>query len=129
MTSVKCFASSSATLCHITLVCAYPWSSISGGPLPPARVKIFPAEVSIQWEAKPGKRSARSGIGLRLPGGNEVAIGRPTFANSVHISRTQRQIQRRQLTRCALPFHRPKPDVTAAETLWPFNLVHRLIGA
>src|ERR1700733_9576809 len=62
MTSVKRSASCGATRCHITWVSEKPCSNSSGGPLPPTRAKMRPDVVLIHSEAKPGNRSARSGI-------------------------------------------------------------------
>src|SRR5439155_915338 len=64
MISVNLSASCGATGCHITCVEENPCSSNSGGPLPPTRAKMRPAEVLIHSEAYPGNRSARSGMGL-----------------------------------------------------------------
>src|SRR3982751_5749604 len=62
MISVNRSLSCGATRCHITLVSEKPCSSSSGGPLPPTRAKMRPEAVLIHSEAKPGKRSARSGM-------------------------------------------------------------------
>src|SRR5215468_4660940 len=62
MISEKASASCGATRCHITCVSEKPCSRSSGGPLPPVRAKMRPAEVLIHSEPKPGKRSARSGM-------------------------------------------------------------------
>src|SRR5215813_9968908 len=62
MISEKASASCGATRCHITCVSEKPCNSNSGGPLPPVRAKMRPAEVLIHSEPKPGKRSARSGM-------------------------------------------------------------------
>src|SRR5690349_19060294 len=62
MISENFSASCGATGCHITCVDENPCRSSSGGPLPPVRAKMRPADVLIHSEPKPGNRSARSGI-------------------------------------------------------------------
>src|SRR5689334_17555891 len=62
MISENLSASCGATRCHITCVSEKPCKRSSGGPLPPVRAKMRPAEVLIHSAPKPGKRSARSGM-------------------------------------------------------------------
>src|SRR5690348_18249372 len=66
MISENLSASCGAKRCHITCVSENPCNSSSGGPLPPVRAKMRPAEVLIHSEPKPGKRSAKSGMRVLL---------------------------------------------------------------
>ena len=40
--------------CHIAIVCGKPCTKTTGGPDPAVRVKIVPASVAIECEAKSG---------------------------------------------------------------------------
>src|SRR5579872_7350098 len=66
MISVNRSASCGATRCHMTCVSEKPWSNRSGGPSPPTRAKMRPDWVLIHFEAYPGNRSARSGMGVLM---------------------------------------------------------------
>src|SRR4029453_11396531 len=82
MISENLLASCGATRCHITCVSENPCSNSSGGPLPPVRAKMRPADVLIHSGPKPGKRGARYGMGgsprrpLATGAGKDAAGGR-----------------------------------------------------
>src|ERR1700682_2303103 len=97
MISVNLSASCGATRCHCTWVWENPCSSISGGPLPPTRAKIRPAEVLIHSEPKPGNKSARSGISHSLMSSSAKADD-PVFQRQ---QRSTREVAAYWLPRCS----------------------------
>ena len=68
-----------------TWVSPKPCSSSSGGPEPEERAKTEPAGASIQCEAKPGKRSARSDIGYPCPFGVGATMNNKVRGDAIRV--------------------------------------------